>query len=50
MKKFQIDTKFVSDMVMGTIMIPFIMFAVFSIAFLLFLFFPYWWYMHRIKK
>lgn len=50
MKKFQIDTKFVSDMVMGVIAIPFVLFAAFCVSFLLFLYFPYWVYFNRIKK
>jgi hypothetical protein len=46
MKKFKIDAKFVSDVIMGIIMIPFILVMLGIMIFALLLHFPYW----KIKK
>jgi hypothetical protein len=46
MKKFQIYTKLVFDIVMGIIMIPFILVMLGVMTFAMFLHFPYW----KIKK
>lgn len=50
MKRFQIDANFVSEMVMGFIMIPFLLVAVLFIGFSLLLFFPYWKIKNRRKR
>ena len=46
MKKIQIYTKLVFDIIMGIIMIPFLLVGVFIIGLSLLLHFPYW----KLKK
>jgi hypothetical protein len=50
MKKIQIYTKLVFDIIMGIIMIPFILVMLSVIVFALFFHFLYWWYIRIIKK
>jgi hypothetical protein len=49
MKKFKIDAKLVSDVVMSIVMIPFVLISAVIVSFVMIFHFVFWW-INRIKK
>jgi hypothetical protein len=49
MKKIKINAKLISDIIMGTVMIPFVLISAVIVSFVMVFHFGLWW-IKRIKK
>jgi hypothetical protein len=48
MKKFKVDTKLVSDVIMSIIMIPFVLISAFILSFAMIFHFGLWWIKRKL--
>ena len=48
MKKFKINAKLISDLVMGIIMIPFVLISAVIVSFVMIFHFVFWWIKRKL--